>query len=74
MPRGRAFVQRLHRGLRLPVKSFNCSGQCHGTMTEWFNATFPGVAVTVEYGSRVTKKQGRRTGPRGLLRAIGARR
>jgi predicted deacylase len=74
VPRGRAFVQRLHRGLRLPVKSFNCSGRCHGTMTEWFNANFRGVAVTVEYGRGVSRKQARRTGPTGLLKAVGARR
>ena len=74
VPRGRPFVQRLHRGLQLPVKSFNCSGQCHGTMTEWFNANFRGVAVTVEYGRSVSRKQARRTGPTGLLRAVGARR
>ncbi len=73
-PKGRAFVQRLHRGLRLPVKSFNCSGVCHGTMTEWFNASFPGVAVTVEYGRGLSRKQATRTGPSGVLRAVGARR
>jgi protein MpaA len=42
---GAAFVERLHRGLRLPVKSFNCSSVCHGTMTEWFNARFRGGAA-----------------------------
>ncbi len=73
-PKGTAFVRRLHRGLRLPVKSFNCTGVCHGTMTEWFNASFPGVAVTVEYGRGVSRKQATRTGPNGLLRAVGARR
>jgi protein MpaA len=73
-PKGNAFVRRLHRGLRLPVKSFNCSGVCHGTMTEWFNASFPGVAVTVEYGRGVSRKQSTRTGPTGLLRAVGATR
>jgi protein MpaA len=73
-PKGKAFVRRLHRGLRLPVRSFNCSGVCHGTMTEWFNASFPGVAVTVEYGRGVSRKQATRTGPTGLLRAVGARR
>jgi protein MpaA len=73
-PKGRAFVKRLHRGLRLRVKSFNCSGTCHGTMTEWFNASFPGVAVTVEYGHRMSKRQANRTGPNGLLRAVGASR
>ena len=72
--KGAAFVRRLHRGLGLPVKSFNCSGVCHGTMTEWFNATLPGVAVTVEYGRGVSTRQATRTGPTGLLRAIGARR
>jgi len=73
-PKGRAFVRRLHRGLRLPVKSFNCSGVCHGTMTEWFNASFPGVAVTVEYGRGVSRTQATRTGPNGVLKAVGARR
>jgi protein MpaA len=73
-PKGRAFVNRLHKGLRLPVKSFNCSSVCHGTMTEWFNAAFPGVAVTVEYGRGVSRKQATRTGPTGLLRAVGATR
>lgn len=70
--KGRALVTRLHRGLRLPVRSFNCSGTCHGTMTEWFNATFPGVAVTVEYGGHLSRRQASRTGPDGLLAAVGA--
>jgi hypothetical protein len=43
-------------------------------MTEWFNASFPGVAVTVEYGHRMSKRQANRTGPNGLLRAVGASR
>jgi hypothetical protein len=72
--KGGSFVQRLHRGLGLPVRSFNCSGVCHGTMTEWFNATLPGVAVTVEYGRGLSSRQATRTGPTGLLRAVGARR
>ena len=67
-------MRKLHRGLRLPVKSFNCSGTCHGTMTEWFNASFRGVAVTVEHGRSGSRKQATRTGPGGLLRAVGARR
>jgi protein MpaA len=67
-------VQRLHRGLRLPVKSFNCNGVCHGTLTDWFNAGFPGVAVTVEYGRGVSARQATRTGPAGILRAVGATR
>jgi protein MpaA len=72
--KGAAFVRRLHRGLRLPVKSFNCSSVCHGTMTEWFNARFRGVAVTVEYGRGLSRRQATRTGPTGLLRAVGATR
>ena len=72
--KGTGLVKRLHHGLKLPVKSFNCSGACHGTMTEWFNATFPGVAVTVEYGRGVSRKQATRTGPSGILRAVGATR
>jgi protein MpaA len=72
--KGAALVRRLHRGLHLPIKSFNCSGACHGTMTEWFNAGFPGVAVTVEYGRGVSRNQATRTGPTGLLKAVGARR
>jgi predicted deacylase len=72
--RGSAFVQRLHRGLRLPVKAFNCSGVCHGTMTEWYNANFRGVAVTVEYGRGLSRRQATRIGPAGLLRAVGAHR
>lgn len=72
--RGAAFVRRLHRGLRLPIKSFNCDGVCHGTMSEWFNVNFKGVAVTVEYGRGVSKRQARRTGPTGLLRAVYAHR
>ncbi len=72
--KGAPLVRRLHRGLHLPVKSFNCTGRCHGTMTEWFNASFGGVAVTVEYGRGVSRRQATRTGPRGVLAAVGARR
>jgi len=72
--KGAPFVRRLHRGMGLPIKSFNCSGKCHGTMTEWFNANFPGVAVTVEYGRGLSRKQATRTGPNGLLSAIWAKR
>ena len=70
--KGAALVRRLHRGLRLPVKSFNCSGACHGTITERFNAGFPGVAVTVEYGRSVSHRPATRTGPTGLLGGVGA--
>jgi hypothetical protein len=42
-------------------------------MTEWFNAHFRGVALTVEYGHRMTHRQ-LRTAPGRLLRAVGAHR
>lgn len=70
--KGGAFVQRLHRDLRLPVRAFNCNNTCHGTMTMWFNKRLPGAAITVEYGARVSRQQARVTGPDGLLRAVGA--
>ena len=72
--KGDALVKRLHTGLHLPVKSFNCTGVCHGTMTEWYNAHFKGVAVTVEYGKGVSTKVATSIGPRGVLRAVGAHR
>lgn len=65
---------RLSRHLYLPRKQFNCNGGCHGTMTQWFNRRFPGAAVTVEYGARMTWRQKNVTGPRGLLTAVGASR
>jgi murein peptide amidase A len=72
--KGRVLALRLARGLHLPRKRFNCNSACHGTMTQWFNSTMPGVAITVEYGSRVSARQARRTGPRGLLAAVSAHR
>ena len=47
----RPFQRRLAHGLGLPIKAFNCSGVCHGTMTSWFNAHHAGTAITVEFGS-----------------------
>lgn len=70
----RAFALRLARGLRLPRKVFTCVSGCHGTMTEWFNHTFPGGALTVEYGRSMTTTQVLRTGPTGMLAAVFARR
>jgi hypothetical protein len=43
-------------------------------MTEWFYANLPGVAVTVDHGRGVSRKQATRTGPNGLLRAVWATR
>jgi predicted deacylase len=73
LARGRPFQARVARALHLRLKFFNCSTGCHGTMTEWFNAHFPGVALTVEYGHHLTRHQ-LRTAPAALLRAVGAHR
>lgn len=68
-PKG--FQRALAKGLRLRLKSFNCSGVCYGTMTTWFNSNHEGTAITVEYGYRLSRKQANRTGPNGVLRALG---
>ena len=46
----RAFAERVARILRLPRKTFDCGGVCHGTMTGWFNDRYAGSALTVELG------------------------
>ena len=48
----KAFQRRLADGLNLPIKAFNCTGRCHGTMTSWFNHHHAGTAITVEFGYR----------------------
>ena len=60
-------VRRLHRELGLPVKSFDCDGGCHGTLTDWSNTRLDGRAVTVELGRPVSTEQVRRVA-RGVLR------
>ena len=40
-------VRRLSRVLGLPVRSFDCDGGCHGTLTDWHNRHLPGRAVTM---------------------------
>lgn len=72
-PQARPFGQRLARGLDLPLTTFRCNS-CHGTMTQWYNATGYGAALTVEYGAAVSNYQANVTGPRGLLYSVGARR
>lgn len=73
-PKGHAFAGLLSQDLGLPIKVFHCNHRCHGTMTQWFNKRFPGIALTVEYGSRMTWVQKHVTGPAGLLASIGAAR
>ncbi|HEX4191005.1 MAG TPA: M14 family zinc carboxypeptidase [Marmoricola sp.] len=72
--KARSLALRLVRGLHLPAKVFNCNSGCHGTLTEWYNHTFPGAALTVEYGYRVSRYQARVSGPDGLLAAVFASR
>lgn len=69
-----AFLRRLARTLRLPLKRMDCDGGCHGTMTQWFNARHDGFAVTVELPAEPTQRYLRRRAPQGLLRALGAQR
>ena len=60
-------VRRLARELDLPVRSFDCGGGCHGTLTDWHNARLPGRAVTVELARTASDWRVRHTA-RGLLR------
>jgi predicted deacylase len=67
---GRAFQRRLSRNLDLPIRAFNCSGACHGTMTAWFNARHRGTAITVELGASPTARYLRGKAARGTVRAV----
>ena len=67
----RPFVRKLSRGLGLPIKAFNCTGECHGTMTSWFNANHTGTAVTVEFGSSPSRTYLRGKAAAGTLAAVG---
>lgn len=69
-----SFARRLARALRLPRTTLDCGGVCHGTMTSWFNARFPGAALTVEYGEHPSRRRMAVEAPRQLLRVLGARR
>lgn len=68
------FQRRLARGLGLKIKSFNCSGVCHGTMTSWFNKNHRGTAITVEFGRSPRAKYLRNRATTGTLRAVLGRR
>ncbi|MFW6775833.1 M14 family zinc carboxypeptidase [Nocardioides sp. CPCC 205120] len=46
-----SFARATAQTLDLPGKRFTCGGVCHGTMTGWYNNNYPGVALTVEYGT-----------------------
>jgi len=65
-----AFQRRLARGLGLPRKSFQCTGVCHGTMTQWFNYRHDGTAITVEFGTHPGRYYLRNKAMRGTVRAV----
>ena len=66
-----AFSRRVARSLGLPMSRLNCGSTCHGTMTMWFNHTFRGFALTVEYGANPPKRK-IRTAPGQILKLFGA--
>ena len=68
------FARRLARALRLPRTKLDCGGLCHGTMTMWFNHHFQGAALTVEYGSRPSRRRMVVEAPRQVLGVLGAHR
>jgi peptidoglycan hydrolase-like protein with peptidoglycan-binding domain len=45
----RGLMRRLSAGLKIPLRSLDCHGSCHGTMTGWFNDRHAGAAITIEY-------------------------
>ncbi|QZY28466.1 M14 family zinc carboxypeptidase [Nocardioides coralli] len=71
--KNKKFARKVARRLKLPTKTFDCGGVCHGTMTSWYNHHFRGAALTVEYGSRPSRRMMRRTAPRRVLDVFGAR-
>ena len=71
--KNRALQKRLIRYLSLPSKAFTCRTGCRGTMTQWFNHTLDGAAITIEYGSSPSKKYVTVTARDGLVKALGGR-
>lgn len=68
----RRFARRVAAALDLPVKTFDCGGVCHGTLTGWYNHRFRGSALTIEYGAAPSRRLMRRIAPNQVLRALGA--
>ena len=66
-----AFARRVAKALKLPVKTFNCGGTCHGTLTQWYNHEFAGAALTVEYDARPARRRLRVTAPAAVVRVLG---
>ena len=68
------FSRRVARALHLPAQKVRCGGVCGGTMTQWYNAHFPGTAITVEYGASPSRRRMNVDAPRQLLHLFGAHR
>jgi len=66
-----AFARRVAWTLRLPSRTLDCGGVCHGTMTGWFNHHFKGSALTVEYGARPSRHRMRVEAPRQVVALLG---
>ena len=67
------FARRVAAKLRLRELTLDCGGVCHGTMTGWFNHSFPGVALTVEYGARPGRRRMAKVAPGQVLSIFRAR-
>jgi murein peptide amidase A len=62
-----SLVRRLSRETGLPISEFDCTGGCHGTLTDWHNSRLEGRAVTIELGRTASDDEVARVS-RGLLR------
>jgi predicted deacylase len=70
--KGMRTVRALAAQMRLPVKSYTCTGVCRGTFTGWVNNRTDGLAVTAEFGRTVRDWRIRRA-ERAVVR-VGSRR
>jgi protein MpaA len=55
--KNRGLTRGLAKRMQLPVKSFNCDGECTGTLTGWFNKNEQGTAITIELTRSVGNTQ-----------------
>jgi predicted deacylase len=66
----RRLARRLSENMHIPIRSFDCGGVCHGTLTQWFNRNHHGACVTVEFGSSPSPQYLRVGAARGIVRAV----
>ena len=64
-----ALAVKLGRALGLKLSRVSCRGVCSGTLTGWYNATYPGLAITVELPSSVPTAKALRYA-RGILSVV----